>query len=358
MRETFELGSDEGLFVIRSTDGAIESAPWTGNTLVTVHPMEPETDPWSDIWIHTGEQWGPFAVTLERLTAAPQDDTSSEDVVELSLSTPGELVVTELVDHDPSMKLTSTAGTYRLRVSARGRGARPWSEDISEEPFEHYLLQLWPAPLAEPEIVRLGSEHARTELEPPDVAAEAGEDEGLAAAAAIGRDVDALPGARSLSGETGTVVVTRRIRGRRAKLFLFVAHHICWADGAGQWMFIGGGTDSYELERPAFGLALGRPGELCGAGAIRTSLVEVEKPERSVARWDWMVNPEGPVPTATNKLVPFLPESTTVTSTLTEVTDEDGGVWTDVRVEHAGLPVEWLNEMEAWRYFQLGLVGD
>jgi hypothetical protein len=53
-----------------------------------------------------------------------------------------------------------TPGTYRLRVSARGRDAGRDGE-FADGVVDEYLLELWPAALAEDAIVRVGSEDAR-----------------------------------------------------------------------------------------------------------------------------------------------------------------------------------------------------
>jgi len=233
---TFELGSDESVFVIRCLDGPLVSEPWTGNTLVTVPALEPES--FGDIWVHTGEQWGPFRVTVETAETEPAYDDAWEDVVELSVGRLGRLVVAEMVNHDPSMTLAGEPGTYRVRVAARDRGARPWSEEISEEPFEQYLVQIWPAPATGPAVVRLTSAFAREVLEPRERVAVPGQEEGLASAAAIGRDVDRASGARELSGETGTVVVERRVPGTRRRHFPVVSHHICWSEAMPTWGFM------------------------------------------------------------------------------------------------------------------------
>ncbi|MFC0842684.1 hypothetical protein ACFH04_02890 [Streptomyces noboritoensis] len=71
-------------------------------------------------------------------------------------STTGELVVAE-VDADPDADRTdwpnlaaTGAGTYRLRISVRGRDAGADADYLEEdeEPVEEHLLQAWPAPAA------------------------------------------------------------------------------------------------------------------------------------------------------------------------------------------------------------------
>jgi hypothetical protein len=50
-------------------------------------------------------------------------------------------------------------GTYRLRVSARGRDAGA-ADEFAEGPVDFYLLELWPASAAPDEIVRVTSQNA------------------------------------------------------------------------------------------------------------------------------------------------------------------------------------------------------
>ena len=51
------------------------------------------------------------------------------------------------------------AGTYRMRVSARGRDAGHTGE-FAEEPVDFYLAQLWLAPEAPEAVFQVGSSDA------------------------------------------------------------------------------------------------------------------------------------------------------------------------------------------------------
>jgi len=51
------------------------------------------------------------------------------------------------------------AGTYRLRVSARGRDAGA-ADEFAEAPVDEYLIELWPASTAPDAIVRVTSQNA------------------------------------------------------------------------------------------------------------------------------------------------------------------------------------------------------
>ena len=51
-------------------------------------------------------------------------------------------------------------GSYRLRVSAKGRD-QGHADDFSDHPVDAYLLQMWPAPPQADSVLRAGSEDAR-----------------------------------------------------------------------------------------------------------------------------------------------------------------------------------------------------
>lgn len=359
--ETALLGSDEGVFVVRSACGSLQVQPGTGNTLLEV----PEgVASGGELWVLTGDQWGPFSVTTELTDTAPgEPDTGWEDVVELSVTTTGPMVVTELVENDPQVPLTMEPGSYRVRVSARGRTASADGNQIddagsSAEPVEWYLLQAWPAPPAEAAVILLDSAFARKQLagDPPPLRVPEAE-AGIAASVRIGRDVDGKPGARTLSGEVGTVEVARTIRGTRRKLFFTVAHSSSWTDfcvpGYRGWMYGGPGGPDYALGEPHyFGAGDDSVDQLSGSpGEIRWSFLEVDKPARAVRAWNWLPGiwqsqrPPGSL----------LDQDTVVTTTLVQSKDEAGAPWTTIRVRHEGLPVEWLEDMEAWWSLQLAV---
>ena len=180
---------------------------------------------------------------------------------------------------------------------------------------------------------------------------------GLAAAARIGRDVDGAPGARVLSGQLGSVAVERTIRGTRRKLFRSCAYldtwsHV-WTPDEASWIF-GGAWNNYELDEEMWAYSVDHSDQLTGRnGAVRSSFVEVEKPARAVRRWNWM-RPRGEHGNATWDDNPVLPVDSIRTVTLME-SKRDGETWTTIRIEHDGLPVEWLDDMETYWAYQLSI---
>lgn len=95
-------------------------------------------------------------VTLEMLDEPPASDTAGFDhVVEGSLDArSGTLVVAGCTDYFPdAARFALAPGTYRVRLSISG------ADTLSEDGLEgedHYLVQLWQAPLAEPAVLKQG----------------------------------------------------------------------------------------------------------------------------------------------------------------------------------------------------------
>jgi uncharacterized protein YndB with AHSA1/START domain len=184
------------------------------------------------------------------------------------------------------------------------------------------------------------------------------QEEGIAAAARIGRDVEGDPGARKLSGELGSVTVERTLEGTRRKLFRDFAYVMSWSaflyPSQGSWMF-GGAWVDYELGEELNGYSADHPDQLTGRrGTISFTFVEVEKPARVVRRWNWLrpTRPDGV--SGRRDGVPVLVEDSVITTTLVE-SRPDGVPWTTVRMVHSGLPVEWLDDMTAYWNMQLAI---
>ena len=95
-------------------------------------------------------------VTLEMLDEPPASDTAGFDhVVEGSLDArSGTLVVAGCTDYFPdAARFALAPGTYQVRLSISG------ADTLSEDGLEgedHYLVQLWQAPLAEPAVLKQG----------------------------------------------------------------------------------------------------------------------------------------------------------------------------------------------------------
>jgi hypothetical protein len=185
----------------------------------------------------------------------------------------------------------------------------------------------------------------------------AGQDEGIAAAGRIGRDVEGDPGARTLSGELGSVVVEGTFQGTRRKLFRNFAYLASWSallfPDEGSWMH-GGAWNNYELKEEMCEYSFDHPDQLTGRrGAISWWFVEVGKPARAVRSWNWL-RPTREGISGRQDGVRVLAEDSVITTTLVQ-SRRDGEPWTTVRMEHASLPVEWLDDMEAYWNLQFAI---
>lgn len=191
---------------------------------------------------------------------------------------------------------------------------------------------------------------------PPLVVPEA--EAGLAASVRIGRDVDGAEGARALSGALGSVESVRSIRGTRRKLFLTFARVTSWSNivtRESSWTW--GGYPTEEVGAKQWAWSTDHPDQLTGThGAVEYSFAEVDRPRRAVRRWNWLVHPSPGVPYVDiEQWLPVLAEDSLVTVTLEESKDAHGDPWTEVRMRHDGLPVEWLDDMQAWWDLQLAI---
>ncbi|MBW8792604.1 MAG: hypothetical protein JF597_03125 [Streptomyces sp.] len=88
---------------------------------------------------------------------------SFEDVVEVSIVIPPEARVTWFSwGGETSGELpTVPGGSYRVRVCCQGRDEAAGEVDIAEAVIDLYVIQLWLAPPAPENIVRIGTEDAR-----------------------------------------------------------------------------------------------------------------------------------------------------------------------------------------------------
>lgn len=115
------------------------------------------------VYLSLGRRSGGSHVRFLLLESPPSDPADQwEDVVEVSAVIPSGCDVSWLSwAGASSSQLDIPEGSYRVRVSARGRDAAAAME-FADEVLDHYLVELWPAPFAEDAIVRVGTENART----------------------------------------------------------------------------------------------------------------------------------------------------------------------------------------------------
>ena len=352
-----ELGSDEGAFVIRAASDALTCSPWDESTLVSIPE---DLYDGNDVLVLTGAQWGPFSVTTRLLDGPALADEEWEDVVEFSLTSGGEVVVTELVNNFPTVTLLTDPGSYRVRVSARGRASdsardsgQRATDELATVPIEHYLVEAWLAEAAPPVITRETSRFAREALTGPAPEPEIeGAAAGLAGSRAIGRDVDGAPGARQLSGNTGSLTISRTMPGTRRKLFKYLRGGPTMSRHIPSWGYWGGGE---QLGAPTYSSASrGHPDQLSGdRGSIRNTITEEDTPRRRVQHWAWLVPPGHDRAAPEESTVAA---DTTITALYTQARSGEGLVSTTIEIHHSGLPIEWVEEMRAWWAYQLAFV--
>jgi hypothetical protein len=106
----------------------------------------------------TGTQFGHVSIGVQAGESDPGLDTDRwDEVVEVSLvSGPGGQGLSVTSDGDAShgfLDLTPPgAGSYRVRVHARGRDIGADLDVVEDEPVEEHLVQIWPA-AATPEVI-------------------------------------------------------------------------------------------------------------------------------------------------------------------------------------------------------------
>jgi len=113
------------------------------------------------VYLNLARRSGGSRVRIELLERVPDPlQPEWEDVVEVSTAIPeGARPRWSSWAGEDGGPLHIPAGTYRLRVSARGRDAGQDGE-FAEGVVDTYLLELWPAPTAPDTIVRVGSHDA------------------------------------------------------------------------------------------------------------------------------------------------------------------------------------------------------
>lgn len=342
----------------------LRAEPWDGNTLVDLR-SDVLTE--GELWIRTGDGFANALVTTRLHDAEPDLPTTEwEDVVELSFASQAPVGVTDLVENEPWVALTDEPGAYRLRVSARSRLVEMDPEnDVDVEnpesaaPAEFYLLDVWRAPLADPVVRRLTGAFARQQLEgPPPPLPET--DEGLAAAARIGRDLDQAPGARQLSGATESIEVVRAVPGTRRRLFVTCAHLTSFStmvrEGRG-WIQTGMHVEEPGAELLLWGADERTVDRLIGSrGAIYYRFLTVDRPRTAVRAWNWLSKDLATRRTPPREWPPVLADETIVTTTLTQSRTSDGDPQTEIKIVHEGLPVEWAEDMRSWWQLQLAII--
>jgi len=296
--------------------------------------------------VHAGQHYGPAELVVHRCDSPGPLADDMDEIVEVSVVSDGPLQVAELYGA-PVVTLAETPGSYRLRLSARGRaeGEARYTVEDPADLCEHYLIDIWPAPPSTARTLR-----KRAEIPPPPEPVLQFKTAGHAAARRIGADVDSAPGARDFSGELGSLIVTRAFSGTRRRLFKY------FADPSGWFTRVSGRSSA----RPEVGgsYLMGQATRIddnwydvfTGTdGDIRATYIAIDQPRSVTAEWQWF-RPITPGVIADDLKTPFLATPTRVRASLAE-SRTPGGATTTVEIEHTALPAEWVDDMrDIWQW--------
>lgn len=151
LRAETVLHIDEHVFMlIDDYEGGLPPLPYA-NGLFGVHP--------GVVAVATGIATGPVNIAVELLEGPPAEEVNSawEAVAEEPFEVlGGELVIGSLeTGPEPELPelLVDAPGDYRIRVHARGRSAH--YDYVVSEPYEDYLIQVWPSPPEPGRVLRL-----------------------------------------------------------------------------------------------------------------------------------------------------------------------------------------------------------
>ncbi|WP_369746458.1 hypothetical protein [Paenarthrobacter sp. AMU7] len=115
------------------------------------------------VYINLGRRSGGSDMCIVLLDKRPatEPDSAWEDIVEVSFALPPghDLRWASWADETKGELANVPPGSYRLRVSAKGRDEGHDGE-FSEEVVDHYLLEMWPATPKPDAIVRSKSQSA------------------------------------------------------------------------------------------------------------------------------------------------------------------------------------------------------
>lgn len=332
--------------IFGAADVNTAGAEWT-NTLLEW--LNDTADGPRNLVVQAGSQFGPYAVTVHILDdEPPAPDPAWEDVSEISILCEDQVAIGDLED-GPDHFITLVPGTQRLRVSARGRTESAERENTfpdddadesQDEALEHFLLELWPAAAEPPVVIRENSQYARDTLNPPTPQWPVERDPGLDAARSVAADLRNEPGSRTLSGRVGDVRVSMEVADTPTRMF----NRVRYANG---WPPSNGGMLSFNENVGDKAAHYADPPDtdwLTLLGMIETEVIDIEKPTRFVMTWNWRVAGLDGAPHRTNPLL--LEVDSTVTMTFERLNGKGQDPRTLIAIHHAGVPVEWISDLE------------
>ncbi|GII03802.1 hypothetical protein [Planobispora takensis] len=120
------------------------------------------------VTLHITHQWGPADFTVTIADRDPGADLAAyEDIVEIGyVSVSGEVEMSgftyDAVAMRPLPPLPAGPGTYRIRYHVKNMD---W-EGAGDDGIDDHYLQIWPAPLGDPVVVKATSDASQYFLEP------------------------------------------------------------------------------------------------------------------------------------------------------------------------------------------------
>lgn len=155
------IRTDYGQLDLVWTDGGGFDGDWDRFFSSQVNGLVGAADP-NGVYVSLARRSGGSSVRMVVLDLQPPSpDGAWEDVVEVSTTIPEDSeprwVAWAGMGEGPLGSLLP--GSYRLRVSARGRDEGAANE-FADEPVDHYLIQMWPAPLEADAVLRTESRNA------------------------------------------------------------------------------------------------------------------------------------------------------------------------------------------------------
>jgi hypothetical protein len=133
-------------------------APWASDRLTQAGFERALESEGGFVYVGTSMYGNPVEVTLELHDEEPSRHEGADRVTEVSLGGSGALGVLSWGETEPELVFELTEGPLRLRASFSGLAAADShpDNDVSGEELspETILLQLWPAPPAEPSVLQ------------------------------------------------------------------------------------------------------------------------------------------------------------------------------------------------------------
>lgn len=116
--------------------------------------------------LHTGIHTGVIEVVVQLWVRQPNDvDLAWDDIAEITLSPPDDIWLQVLMDDVPAaypVLIPGGGGPHRVRAHARGRDTD--IDGVADEPFEQYLVQIWPEQAPRADVIHKATDEYGREL--------------------------------------------------------------------------------------------------------------------------------------------------------------------------------------------------